>query len=288
MCEPGDKKKNEGLGTPADIERFDDIPYGADPIWNVLDVYRPKEIPGPLPTIIDVHGGGWVYGDKEVYQFYCMSLAQQGFVVVNFSYRLAPKDTFPAAMQDMNAVVEHTLANADRYGADTSRVFLVGDSAGAHMAAMYACLCTNPSYPSCVGVTPPAGFVPTALALNCGIYDMQELMAGKGPLLSFLKPMVKDLLGTRRPSEEQLDVLSPVHYVTPAFPPAYVMTATGDFLIGQPDYLLPVLEANGIAHEFKIYGTQENKLPHVFHCNLRLAEAAQCNREEMDFFKTYC
>ena len=88
--------------------------------------------------------------------------------------------------------------------------------------------------------------------------------------------------------EEQLDVLSPVHYVTPAFPPAYVMTATGDFLIGQPDYLLPVLEANGIAHEFKIYGTQENKLPHVFHCNLRLAEAAQCNREEMDFFKTYC
>ena len=55
-----------------------------------LDVYRPKlNIKGKLPVIMSVHGGGWVYGDKDVYQWYCMNLAQRGFAVVNYSYRLA-------------------------------------------------------------------------------------------------------------------------------------------------------------------------------------------------------
>ncbi|MBQ9809830.1 MAG: hypothetical protein IJM52_01590, partial [Spirochaetales bacterium] len=68
-----DRKKNAGLSTPDDIVRFDDISYGPDPVWNLLDVYRPREAQGKLPVIIDVHGGGWVYGDKYVYQYYCMS-----------------------------------------------------------------------------------------------------------------------------------------------------------------------------------------------------------------------
>ncbi|MFR5151238.1 MAG: carboxylesterase family protein [Ruminococcus sp.] len=55
-----------------------------------LDVYRPKQAQGEdLPVIISVHGGAWMYGDKERYQYYCMSLAQRGFAVVNFTYRLA-------------------------------------------------------------------------------------------------------------------------------------------------------------------------------------------------------
>ena len=76
-----DNKRDSGLCTPEDIYRYDDICYGPDQKWNVLDVYRPKAAEGALPVIISVHGGGWVYGDKERYQYYCMSLAQQGFAV---------------------------------------------------------------------------------------------------------------------------------------------------------------------------------------------------------------
>ncbi|MDE7257780.1 MAG: carboxylesterase family protein, partial [Lachnospiraceae bacterium] len=76
----GDDKRDAGLTTPDNIERYDDIQYGTDPKWNVLDVYRPKLRKGDkLPVIVSVHGGGWVYGDKERYQYYCMSLAQHGF-----------------------------------------------------------------------------------------------------------------------------------------------------------------------------------------------------------------
>ena len=286
-CAFADKKKNAGLTTPDDIIRFDDISYGPDPVWNLLDVYRPRKAEGPLPVIIDVHGGGWVYGDKFVYQYYCMELAQHGFAVVNFSYRLAPENVFPASMLDMDAVVRFVLSNADKYGFDLSHVFMVGDSAGAHMTLMYSIMCTDKSYAKLLGVIPPEGFVPSAVVLNCGVYDICEMLKDKGPSIMLLKPLVKDLLGVNELPDpltpEQDALLCPVKYINSSFPVSFVMTAPGDFLVGQPDFLLPALEKEGIRHTFRLYGSEQNKLHHVFHCEIRTPDAKQCNDEEMAF-----
>lgn len=111
----GDAKRDAGLRTPDDIDRVDNIQYGPDPVWNVLDVYRPKGERRKLPVIVIVHGGGWVYGDKSVYQFYGMSLAQRRFVVVNFTYRLAPEAKYPAPLEDTNQVVTWIHDNQDAY-----------------------------------------------------------------------------------------------------------------------------------------------------------------------------
>ena len=140
--------RDAGLTTPDDIQRFDNIVYGEDKVWQSLDVYRPKaiNIEEKLAVIVSVHGGGWVYGDKKTYQFYCMSLAQRGFAVVNFSYRLAPESKFPASIIDTNLVFGWILDHAEEYGFDTENVFAVGDSAGAHMLGLYTNLCTNPKY----------------------------------------------------------------------------------------------------------------------------------------------
>ena len=144
----GDMIRDAGLTTSDDIQRFDNIVYGEDKVWQSLDVYRPKaiNIEEKLAVIVSVHGGGWVYGDKKTYQFYCMSLAQRGFAVVNFSYRLAPKSKFPASIIDTNLVFGWILDHAEEYGFDTENVFAVGDSAGAHMLGLYTNLCTNPKY----------------------------------------------------------------------------------------------------------------------------------------------
>ena len=87
-----DDERDALMNTPEDIERWDNIVYGHDDReMQRLDVYRPKQAQGEdLPIIISVHGGARMYGDKERYQYYCMSLAQRGFAVVNFTYRLAP------------------------------------------------------------------------------------------------------------------------------------------------------------------------------------------------------
>ena len=64
----GDDIRDAGLTAPDDVIRYKDIAYGKDSAMQVLDVYRPKDTEGNLPVIVSVHGGGWVYGDKELYQ----------------------------------------------------------------------------------------------------------------------------------------------------------------------------------------------------------------------------
>ena len=288
-----DAQKNKGQKTPEDIVRFDDIVYGSDSKWNVLDVYRPRDTERKLPVIIDVHGGGWVYGDKDVYQYYCMALSRRGFAVVNFTYRLAPEHVFPSSMEDTDLVVRFVLSHAEEFGFDLGNVFMVGDSAGAHMVCMYSLMCTDRDYAEkAVGIIPPEGFVPKAIVLNCGIYDIIEMLKDTGPSIMLLKPLVKDLLGvdqvTEQIEKEKERILSPCRFINPSFPPAYVMTSNGDFMKKQPDFLLPQLEKNNIANVFKVYGEEgENNLAHVFHCDPRLPEAKVCNDEEMAFLVSF-
>ncbi len=101
MCKENDDKRDAGL--PHDIpevERFDDIAYGPKEKWNLLDVYLPRKRGEKVPTIISIHGGGWVYGTKETYQFFGLSLAKNGFAFVNFNYQLAPEVEFPLTNDD--------------------------------------------------------------------------------------------------------------------------------------------------------------------------------------------
>ena len=165
-----DDERDALMNTPEDIERWDNIVYGHDDReMQRLDVYRPKQAQGEdLPVIISVHGGAWMYGDKERYQYYCMSLAQRGFAVVNFTYRLAPESKFPAQLEDVNLVCKWVMKRAGRFHFDTERIFAVGDSAGAHLLGLYAAICTNPAYAAKYDFAVPEGFALTAIALNCG------------------------------------------------------------------------------------------------------------------------
>ena len=74
-----------------------------------------KEKKRPPFVILYLHGGGYVYGSAERYRFYCADLAQRGFTVVNFNYRLAPEYSFPAPLEDLNAVMAWVAANAGPY-----------------------------------------------------------------------------------------------------------------------------------------------------------------------------
>ncbi len=278
----GDKKRDKGLQTPVDVERKDDLSYGPHGKWNLLDVYSPKGTQGKLPVIVNIHGGGWVYGTKEVYQFYCMSLAQRGFSVVNFNYRLAPASNFPAPLEDLNQVIHWIFEHATELPFDLECIFFVGDSAGAHLAALYICLCTNPEYARMFTFQPPSGFVPKAVALNCGMYDINHLAKenaqGIGKLL-------QDFLGKKH-TQVDLDKINVCSFITKDFPPTYLMTAENDFLKPQAPYMKEKLEEYQVKHHYKLFGEGNKEITHVFHCNIRLPEATQCNDEECEFFKS--
>jgi hypothetical protein len=98
-----------------------------------------------------------------------------------------------------------------------------------------------------------------------------------------LEKLAKDLLG-RNFSPQRLEPIEPCLHINEKFPPSYVMTSTGDFLVDQPRFIVNVFEKLGIKHVSKIYGDESNMLPHVFHCNIRSEDAQICNDDECKFF----
>ena len=271
-----DAKRDAGLKTPDGIQRFDNIRYSNDHPRNMLDVYRPKDKTGKLPVIVSVHGGGWVYGDKELMQFYCMSLAEHGFAVVNFSYRMSPEFKHPAPIEDTDKVFCWIRENGDKYGLDIDNVFALGDSVGANILGLYCCLLTDKDYAARLKVS-PKGFLPKAVALNSGLY---RLIRGEELLLDSLAEAYLPNGGT----DEEYAELDLGAHLTSDFPPSFVMTANQDFLLPQAEPFYEKLKALGIDAEYHCYGDDDTVLTHVFHVNIKLKEARGCNSDECAFF----
>lgn len=273
----GDDIRDAGLTTPENILRYDDIIYGPDFRWQRLDVYRPAEAAGQiLSVIVSVHGGGWVYDDKERYQYFCMNLAQRGFAVVNFTYRLAPEYKFPAALGDTNAVFHWVLSNSTAYGFDAEKVFATGDSAGAHILGLFTALCTDSAYAAGFDFEPPVDFVPRAIGLCCGAYQPGN-GGQEGDLLAEFLPSG----GTK----EELDQINVLHYVNEKFPPVFLMTSSADFLREEADPLKNALAHYNVPFMYRFYSDKNTDLGHVFHLNIREKNAICSNDEMCRFFR---
>jgi acetyl esterase len=101
-------------------------------------VYRPATA-GPLPTVVFLHGGGWVIGDLDTADPACRMLCRDvEAVVASVDYRRAPEHRFPAAVDDAWATFQWVVEHIDEYGGDADRVAVGGDSAGANLAAVVA------------------------------------------------------------------------------------------------------------------------------------------------------
>ena len=272
-----DAKRDSAIPLPSGITQCRNISYGCHGRDNLLDVYYPDGASGPLPTIVSIHGGGYVYGSKEIYQRYGMDMARRGFAFVNFNYRLAPKWKFPTPLADTNAVLEWVVHNAARYHLDPKRIILIGDSAGAQLASQYAAIWANPDYAAHFPLKLPRITI-RALGLFCGLYDMAEHVAAprKGLHLDYLG---KELSA----GDPRFRVLESIGT---GYPPAFIATACHDFLRGNARPMFDFLIGKGVPCRCMCYGSEENrKIAHVFHVNILLPEAIRCNDDAAAFFR---
>ena len=277
-----DTERDKDQKDPAGIRRYDNIQYGPDLEMNVLDLYLPEDYDRPLSVIISIHGGAYVYGTKEIYQFYGMNMATRGFAFVNFTYRLAPEHGFPAALEDTCLVMDWISENKDKYGLDINNAFLVGDSAGAHYASLYSAAYSNPKYADFIGLKINHDIRIRACALNCGLYDPLLLVKRDG-----LDNATEYLIGPDW-KEKSPDYLCTANFLDPSYPPVYLMSGTNDFLLPQLEPFKKALKDHGIEVESKIYGGSDpEKAYHVFHVDMNNIFQKECNDDEADFFRKH-
>lgn len=219
-----------------DYTRYADLPYGTDPRQR-LDVYVPGQAAARRPPmVVFFYGGSWQSGRRQDYLFVGEALASRGFVVAIPDYRLYPQVVFPGFMQDAAMAVRWARAHAAGYGADPTRVFVAGHSAGAQIALL---LTTDRSWLAEAGM--PAHAVAGAIGL-AGPYDFLPLR--DATLERIFPPGLRD-------------ASQPIHFVAGDEPPVFLGVGLRDTTVdpANTEHLAARLRAQADSVEVRRYPT---------------------------------
>lgn len=183
------------------------IDYGDLPRQK-LDVYVPDDAGPETPVVVYFYGGRWSEGERQGYKFAAQALTSRGYIVVVPDYRLYPSVRFPAFVEDGAAAVKWVLEQLPGRVSQAGPVFLMGHSAGAHIAAM---LTLDPTY------LRPAGHAPTELAGFIGL-------AGPYDFLPLEADDLRDMFGP----PERFPASQPINYVDGSNPPLLLLHGDAD------------------------------------------------------------
>lgn len=270
-----------------DVERIPDIPYGEVHGRQRLDVYRHKDHPTGCPTLLQVHGGGWVIGDKSQQGRPLMRhLARLGWVCFAPNYTLSPRGTWPEHVVDVKRAIAWVREHGAEYGADPGFLVLTGGSAGGHLAALAALTANDPSYqPGFEDVdTTVQGCVP-----YYGVYDLTGETGTRASKVRHHALMTRLVMKTR--DEAVFRAASPLQRVHADAPPFLVIHGRNDTLVpvvearllverlravsGQP---VLYLELPGTEHAFDVFPSIRSD--HVVRAVGRFLEALRARRGE--------
>jgi acetyl esterase/lipase len=221
-----------------------------------LDVTTPSA-PVPAgrtkrPALIQIHGGGWVIGDKREQGIPLLThMAAQGWVGFNVNYRLSPGATFPDHLVDCKRAIAWIREHADDYGIDPDFLCVTGGSAGGHLTALVGTTVGDPRFQP--GFEDADTSVAAAVPFY-GLYDFTPDGAfGSDPEIyrKFLEPIVMKAFVAEEP--ERFVEASPLHHVHPDVPPFLVIHGDRDTLAPIEDARAFVERMQAVSKEPVIY-----------------------------------
>jgi acetyl esterase/lipase len=224
------------------------IAYGSD-ARQQLDIYAPVgRTETAHPVLIFFHGGSWRDGERAGYGFLGRAFASRGFVTVIADYRKSPKVRFPAFVQDTAAAIAWVNANIAKHDGDPKRIFIMGHSAGAHIAMMAA---LDPQWLAAKGLQ--TDVIEGVIGL-AGPYDFLPLTSESSQIALGQWP---DLTETQ-----------PITYARADAPPLLLLTGDKDTVVKprNSQALSDKIQALGGQQQLKIY-------PDVGHADIIMAVA---------------
>lgn len=232
------------------------------------------------PVVLNIHGGGFVAGDKRHRESISNSFADKGWLVANINYRLGPKHAFPAGTQDVVAALMYLEGIAQEKKLNLNKVVLTGDSAGAYYAMHTYAALKNTELGEKLGIG-KINFEVAGLLLFFGPYDIDVAVQRKLPLKlthsigeSFLGLKIdKDFANLK--DYEYLDYISPSSYVADDWCPVFLAYSKKDFFCaGMAESLIERLEEHKIPYQ-QYFSTKLGD-NHCFHLFAYTKQAKKC------------
>jgi acetyl esterase/lipase len=213
------------------VEILKNIPYEPDHgRRGMLDVYRPEGDVADAPVLLQVHGGAWTIGSKDVQGRPLMKhMASRGWVCFAINYRLSPRAKFPDHLVDVKRAIAWIREHGKEYGADPAFIAITGGSAGGHLAALAALTPNDPEH--------QPGFEDADTELQAavpfyGVYDLAGATGSRSAIRMrdrFLAPRV--FFEDPQRNIEPFEKASPVLRIRRDAPPFYVIHGVNDTLV---------------------------------------------------------
>lgn len=211
---------------PAGVVYEKDVQHGTgggEPL--LLDIARPEKA-SKSPCIVVIHGGGWRGGNFKQHDSHILEFARRGYVSATVQYRLVPKGTYPAQIEDVKCAVRFLRANAEKYGIDKDRIGAIGFSAGAHLSMLLGTMDKADGLEGDGGNADQSSKVQAVVAY----FGPTDLTQPDFP--DVVKTMLNDLVGGK--VADKLDVAksaSPITYVDSDDAPTLIYQGTKDRLV---------------------------------------------------------
>lgn len=273
---------------PSGIHERRDLQYRPDDKDAFLDVYTPPgaaEAGTALPTIVWVHGGAWVAGNKNLIANYMRILAGEGHTVVAVGYSLAPEAQYPTPIVQVLDSLAYLNENARQLNIDPQHFVLAGDSAGAQIAAQSANVLTNPEYARTLDLPPTLAADQLAgVILAGGAFDLNLMRTG-GVFGWLTDTALWAYSGTRdyrsAPTVQSASSLK----LTEHYPPTYITVGNSDPLYTQSVAMKARLQQLDVDVQSMIFDREHQpKLEHEY--QFELNGPGKLNLRRMDHFIT--
>jgi len=223
-------------------QQWHDIAYMAGQRQQ-LDIYVPNDGQGPFPVIVDLYGGGLLFGDKSSHKLEpALALMSAGYAVVSVNYSLLQAAPFPTQIYEIKAALRFLRAHAVEYQLDVQRVALMGESSGSYLAVMTGVSATVDAFENrAFGDYPTESEQVNAIIAMYGPYEYDQFVtqfAESGVKPKFSETGEADsfegyLFNKQAPRDVPALVASynPVTYFSPQMPPILAFAGTGDGVV---------------------------------------------------------
>ncbi|WP_423363270.1 alpha/beta hydrolase [Mycoplasma sp. P36-A1] len=281
-------KRNKQFVFDGNNKAYIDLEYPSEHTENKFDLFVPENPKKNNPTIIWVHGGGFVGGDKLSINDYGKRLAKEGYYFIAMNYELAPESKYPTPIIQLSELVKYLQTYKD-HNINMNNLFLAGDSAGAQISAQFATIQASASYSELTKINSVINISKIkGVLLYSGVYDIKAMATTNFLPLDYVYDKIGwSYLGNKdwKDSLEAVQI-NFLPYINNNFPNTFITDGNYVTYTDQAKALVNLLEKQKV-NVRPLFFSYNNIISHVYMFNLKTDAGKEALAKSLEFIEEY-